>query len=175
MTVYAMSNVDGVGVPMDGGGCGFHHRRPEIDGVRAPLFAVDCPPCEDYLLRRLGDQWTRDRWNIPLTEDEKQRAEFIEKLAQQRATEEAAERGQQIAREISAEANQVHRPVTPVTARGPEPVTDGVSSEELARQDAETDLHILTQAQLRVKAREAGKSTSGSKADLITRLEGSGE
>lgn len=174
MVIYARSDVLGVGVPVDGGGCGVFHSRPVLDGAPAKLFAVDCPPCEQYLRSRLPDQWTPNRWDIPLTPDEDREASVLEDQARRLQEANASTATRAAVQEIKAEKARVAEAVAalPPPRRDPEPDTR-LSSEDLARQDTAANLAGLTVAQLRVKAREAGVSQAGSKKELVARLEAS--
>lgn len=51
MTLYARSDVMGVNISAENGGCGRPggHTRPVIKGAPAKTFKLDCPPCESYL------------------------------------------------------------------------------------------------------------------------------
>lgn len=171
IVLYSRSDVVGVGVPADGGGCGIFHSRPVIDGAPAKLFAIDCPPCEAYLKTRLPDQWTQNRWDIPLTPDEEREAELLEaqarRLQETRTATETREAVQEIKASKAAEEAALAAVPPPERPTGP----SGPTSEDLARDDETADLAGLTVAQLRIKAREAGVSQAGSKKDLIARLE----
>lgn len=183
MVLYARSDLAGVTVPVDAGGCGQFHRRPVRDGAPARLFAISCSPCESYLAS--DPLWTAHRWEIPLTPDEEREADALERqserLLQQERREAARERG----RRVAAQANGADEEPAVVVGGQPEPdygktedleddlgIEPTVTSEDLAFQDAEVDLQKLTVAQLRVKAREARVSQAGSKKDLIARLKG---
>jgi hypothetical protein len=193
VVLYARSDVVGVGVPNDGGGCGQFHSRPVIEGKPVKLFAIDCPLCEDYLTRRLPDQWTPDRWRIPLTPDEAAQVETLERQAKAMQERESQTRARLLAAELAAQASEVRRdtpedevilvrptaqrpvsppPPEPVAPVSPPPVVK--SSEQLAAEDAATNLGKLTVAQLKVLCREAGLPATGNRAALVKRLEDQG-
>jgi len=78
MTVYAAGNLVWVSVSAEGhGGCGQPHSRPVENGAPAKLWALDCPPCENYL--RSDPQWSATLSEIPETYDEKLVREDFEK------------------------------------------------------------------------------------------------
>lgn len=49
IVLYARSDVAGIAIPVESGGCGQSHSRPVIKGAPAKVFELDCPPCESYL------------------------------------------------------------------------------------------------------------------------------
>jgi hypothetical protein len=49
ITLYARSDVAGITIPTESGGCGEFHSRPVTKGAPAKTFRLDCPPCEAYL------------------------------------------------------------------------------------------------------------------------------
>jgi hypothetical protein len=51
MVLYARSDVMGVSISAESGGCGRPggHSRPVIKGAPVKVFKLDCPPCEAYL------------------------------------------------------------------------------------------------------------------------------
>ena len=49
MTLYARSDVAGITIPQESGGCGQLHSRPVIKGAPAKIFELNCPPCESHL------------------------------------------------------------------------------------------------------------------------------
>ncbi|GAA4626885.1 hypothetical protein GCM10023196_036960 [Actinoallomurus vinaceus] len=183
MTVYARSDVSGVSIPPELGGCGEHHRRPVKDGTPLKLFALACPPCERALAG--NPQWSAHRWEIPLTPDEEREAEALERqserLLQQERNEAARERSRQIAalnngggqddEEVVVVGGQAPAPL-PESGGDPAPPSSGQdqTSLQLAAEDDAVDLSTLTINQLRVKAREAGVGQGGSKKDLIERI-----
>lgn len=182
MVLYARSDVSGVGVPVDGGGCGAFHRRPDINGKLAKLFAIDCPPCEAYLRLRLPDQWTNNRWDIPLTPDEVLQADMLEKQAKRLQQQETSERARESARSIAEHYNDPYEANLPSfldaerlgrvgsveETLAPDP---NVVSARLAELDDAVDPRTLSMPQLRKRCAEAGLGTGGKKADLIARLE----
>ena len=46
---YARSDVTGIAIPVESGGCGNFHGRPVIKGAPVKVWGLDCPPCEAYL------------------------------------------------------------------------------------------------------------------------------
>lgn len=185
MVLYARSDVSGVGVPVDGGGCGAFHRRPVIEGRLAKLFAIDCQPCESYLRLRLPDQWTNNRWDIPLTPDEVLQADMLEKQAKRLQQQETSERARESARSIAEHYNDPYEANLPsfldaerisrVGSIEEPPVVDpDAVSARLAQLDDEVDPAVLSMPQLRKRCAEAGLSTGGKKVDLINRLRAEG-
>ena len=49
MVLYARSDVMGVSIAAENGGCGSFHGRPVIKGAPVKVFQLTCPPCESYL------------------------------------------------------------------------------------------------------------------------------
>ena len=49
MPLYARSDVMGVSIPVESGGCGQNHTRPVIKGAPVKTFKLTCGPCESYL------------------------------------------------------------------------------------------------------------------------------
>jgi hypothetical protein len=49
MAVYARSDVMGIAIPMESGGCGQNHTRPVIQGAPAEIWKLSCPQCETYI------------------------------------------------------------------------------------------------------------------------------
>lgn len=194
--MYARSDVSSVVIPVDGGGCGDSHRRPVVDGKLVKLFAIDCPSCETYIRAHLSDQWTVNRWDIPLTEDEKLQAEMLEKRAQALQEKESQERARRMATELAAEASRdeprtSEYPVTaniwtqvpaspsedvPLSPLPPEKevVPVRTSSADLARREEATEraLKKMSYTDLRQRCKELGLSSGGSRDVLIDRLQG---
>ena len=78
MTMYAASNRMAVTVSPEGhGGCGVTHSRPVHEGKPADQWALDCPPCEDYLRSDTG--WSSTIVEVPETYDEGKAREQAEK------------------------------------------------------------------------------------------------
>lgn len=189
MTLFARSDVAGVSVSVDLGGCGQFHGRPVVNGKPARLFAIACPGCESAL--RADPCWTPHRWEIPLTPDEEREAEALEKQAELLLQRERAEQARELSRRVAAEHNnsddeplvlvgpgQPATQGTPERSTTPEPRTPppppSVTSEDLAKADETMPLSKLTVLQLRIRCREAGLGQAGSKKDLIDRLKTAG-
>lgn len=78
MTVYASSAISYVAVGSAHGGCKNSHSRPVKQGAPVKVWALDCPPCEDFL--RSDPHWSSTIAKIPETYDEKQdREDFAER------------------------------------------------------------------------------------------------
>jgi hypothetical protein len=120
----------------------------------------------------MADQWTPNRWDIPLTPDEQREADLLEQQAKrlQEANTAAATRAavQEIQAQKAAEQAVLDSVPKPVEEPVPDPEARSV---ELAGADESVDLDTLTLAQLRTLAREAHLSQAGAKKDLIARLE----
>jgi hypothetical protein len=73
MTVaYARSDVRGVSVSPEHGGCG----RPHSRDVDSGNFSVNCAACAPFLIEKMGDQWGPHPSKLPLTPDEKAQADI---------------------------------------------------------------------------------------------------
>jgi len=46
---YARSDVVGIAISVESGGCGQNHTRPVIKGAPVKVWGLNCPPCEAYL------------------------------------------------------------------------------------------------------------------------------
>jgi hypothetical protein len=68
LPVYARSDVMGVAITADGGGCGQTHSRPVFDGAPVKTWKLDCPYCEQAL--KDDPCWAGDVLSIPLNPDE---------------------------------------------------------------------------------------------------------
>ena len=68
MKLYSRSDLMGVGVPVDAGGCGMFHSRPVVDGAPAKIFELDCPLCTVALEHDV--QWSKHHDDLPKTPDE---------------------------------------------------------------------------------------------------------
>lgn len=77
MTIYARSDLCYVAVSRDHGGCGESHGRPVVAGAPAKVWALDCPPCEDFL--RSDSLWSTQVTTIPETLDEENARKDVEK------------------------------------------------------------------------------------------------
>lgn len=77
MTLYPRSDVMGVSLSRDHGGCGATHTRPVTHGAPVKVWALNCPPCEDHL--RSDPNWAVDAEEIPETPDEVKLRESREK------------------------------------------------------------------------------------------------
>lgn len=87
MTLYPPSSWVESTVPVDNGGCGETHRRPYVEGRPVHPYGLECPPCEDYLRKAMGDQWSANIADIVETYNEKtarERAEKTGKLDRER-------------------------------------------------------------------------------------------
>jgi hypothetical protein len=77
MVLYARSDSAAVnGIP---DGCGGIHSRPVVNGVPQRPWALNCPPCEDFLRVHMTDQWSSTTVEIPETYDETKAREKAEK------------------------------------------------------------------------------------------------
>ncbi len=88
MTVYARSDVMGVSISAEHGGCGQSHSRPVRDGAPDKVWALTCNDgCEDVL--RNDPHWAGHPDDVPETPDEKMRRESATaagRIDQQNAT-----------------------------------------------------------------------------------------
>ena len=66
MPIHARSDVMGVTVSTDHGGCGVPHYRGDADR----LVLDDLCGCGEFLVGAFPDQWSRDPSRVPLTPDE---------------------------------------------------------------------------------------------------------
>jgi hypothetical protein len=73
MTAYARSDVMGVSISPQHGGCGETHSRPVREGAPDKIWALTCGPCEDIL--RSDPHWAGHPDDIPETPDEQMRRE----------------------------------------------------------------------------------------------------
>lgn len=77
MTLHARSDLMGVAVSKDHGGCGATHTRPVTHGSPAKVWVLSCPACENHL--RSDPNWAVDPEEIPETPDEVRVRESQEK------------------------------------------------------------------------------------------------
>jgi hypothetical protein len=77
MTLHARSDLMGVAVSKDHGGCGATHSRPVTHGSPVKVWVLDCHACENHL--RGDPNWAVDPEEIPETPDEMRLRENQEK------------------------------------------------------------------------------------------------
>jgi hypothetical protein len=77
MTVYARSDLSATTISVAHGGCGQPHHRPAPDGNPVKLWALTCVQCEDFL--RNDPLWATTVSEIPETHDEQSEREDYEK------------------------------------------------------------------------------------------------
>jgi hypothetical protein len=82
---FARSDVMGVNIAAENGGCGRPggHSRPVINGAPVKLWRLDCGPCSDYL--KNDPLWSLTEADLPETPDEvKGREDFAKRGATDR-------------------------------------------------------------------------------------------
>lgn len=182
MEIYARSDVMGVSIPAESGGCGQTHSRPVTDGAPAKKFALDCPSCSVVL--KDDPLWSKHADDLPLTPDEQAKQEAEAKLGMI-ASKENLVTG--IAQGISEGLSNLTScrscgKMNPSAMRfcgecghklgapDPEPAkpVEAVKKEEKVD---DTDLRKFTVPKLRALAEERGLDTSGSKTELLVRLQ----
>jgi hypothetical protein len=78
VTLYAPSDIKSQFIPAEGaGGCGQTHVRPCDDGRPVPVWGIECPACESWLLAH-DDRWSPTLTGIKPTYDERLEAEHWE-------------------------------------------------------------------------------------------------
>jgi hypothetical protein len=99
MAVYARGDTVSVGIPVEDGGCGVSHTRPVVNGAPAKIWKLTCPQCEQEIRRDIARStyktmingkwvtvnnglWSESQLHIPLTPDEAEVAEAMEKSGQ---------------------------------------------------------------------------------------------
>jgi hypothetical protein len=159
------------------GGCGKPHIRPVIgkdnngEDQLAPVWGIDCPPCEAVLAGRVT--WSRKRHQIPLTPDQEEEAEGARQMAQA-----ALERQQALAAQKVAELG----------LRNAQAGDDGIDPADVHITSAEdgdgpseneenpsggmdpSDLRALDKSALKQMAAGRGLPVGGTKDDLVSRL-----
>lgn len=171
MTVYARSDVMGVSLSKEHGGCGATHTRPVTHGAPAKQWGLDCVACENHL--RSDPHWSITLSEVPETPDEERvRTDREKKGASNQqdllvAAILAIAQSQQelpdnLAKAISALAQS--------QAQSPDPVVT-TGSEIEAPDDAPVDLSKLKVPELRDLAASRGIDSGGTRADLLARLQ----
>jgi paraquat-inducible protein B len=99
MAVYARSDMMSVFVPAESGGCGQPHSRPVINGVPAKIWKLGCSQCEKDIKADIARStyttyidgkkhvvnngtWSESQLHVPLTPDESEVADAMEKSGQ---------------------------------------------------------------------------------------------
>lgn len=165
MVLYARNDIQG----HHSGATGHVHRRPlKGDGTPIPVWGIDCSACEAELHGHPA--WSASRYKIPLSPDEEQEA------ADAKAAAEAALHQQQMLLAQTALINAA-------AARGAAPqdnpedvaITSGDDSraapEDPAPAGSSGDYDALNKNDLKDLARSRGIPVSGTREDLIARLE----
>ena len=188
MTVYAASSIAYVAVSPAHGGCGEPHSRPVVKGAPAKVWGLECPPCEDYL--RSDPHWSPVISKIPETFDEKLTREDFEKRG---VLDERALMAMALARLTGLELPETLR--ARITGSGPGGFVPGTAEcgqghenrpgskfcAECGVAMRETEPAVLPSLpdgfaslpanQLRALAKERGLDASGTKADVLSRLQ----
>jgi len=193
MTIYARSDLAYVHVSQAHGGCGQPHRRPVEQGAPAKLWALTCPSgCENHL--RGSDLWATTVSEIPETHDEMAEREDYEKrgandiqtmmaLALTKLT--GGEVPDTITRMIDGSKahipNQVKVLCPPYGHANPPgmkfcgecaaPMHDAAPAGSIPPPAPAPDLADLHPQKLRKMCREQGLDDSGTRPEMIARLE----
>jgi hypothetical protein len=100
MAVYARGDTLAISpIPLEDGGCGQSHIRPVVNGAPAKIWKLSCPRCEQWIKKDIerstyktmingklvtvnNGLWSESQLHIPLTPDEAEVAEAMEKSGQ---------------------------------------------------------------------------------------------
>lgn len=198
MTVYARSDVMGVTLSREHGGCGATHSRPVTHGAPVKVWGLSCPTCEDHL--RSDPNWAVDPEEIPETPDEVKLRESREKrgektvaanleasIASLASSQEGIQRlmtvmtaalagaNPAVAQALSALTSAATTPFegeTDLTPADPSHADHAtVTQAEVEDEPSDTlDLTKLTVKDLRALARDRGLADTGNRAQLLERL-----
>lgn len=173
MTLYARSDVQTVAVSPDLG-CGKAHTRPNRkDGTPVRTWELDCARCETQL--EDDAQWSKSRYNVPLTAEEQAELEDLNKRAESIAATERIAAAREVARTV-VEKQQGPDDYDP----DDEPVDDEDAGEGEHEDDGgeddsggggqSDDLDDLSRKDLNALARDAGLNIKGTRDEVIARL-----
>lgn len=164
MTLYARSDVAGVAI----GGVNHTHRRPlRGDGTPVRRWALTCSDCESAL----DDDalWSKNKYNIPLTEAEKEENERLNEEANAAIERERIAAARALAEGVNKQSQQ--------TADDPDdtPVTDDKQGDEQTSPDVppaveQVDYSKMAYPELQKLAKERGLDATGKKDAIIQRL-----
>ena len=192
MTVYSASSLMAVNLSEAHGGCGSPHSRPVRNGAPDKIWKLDCVMCENHL--RNDDLWSTSIAEIPETFDEKNEREDYERrgandiqtmmaLALTKLT--GGEVPDTITRMIDGSRahipNQVKVLCPPYGHANPPgmkfcgecgtPMHDAAPAGSIPPPAPAPDLADLHPQKLRKMCREQGLDDSGTRPEMIARLE----
>lgn len=201
--LYARSDLSGVAVPESAGGCGQWHGRPVVDGAPADEFELDCDRCTTAL--RDDPHWSTRSDDLPKTPDEQAKldeeakrgmisnkddlvsgiakgiSEGLANLTTCRNCGKMSPSGMKFCGECGT---QLGAPARSDDDGGDDESVDGEKkshdqAELKQRLDdqrtADDDLSRKRVHELRALANERGVDASGTKAELVARLQGEGK
>ena len=196
MTVYSRSDVAAISISQAHGGCGVSHSRPVVQGAPAKLWALTCVQCEDHL--RNDPLWSGTVADIPEPRDAESAREDYEKrgandiqtmmaLALTRMT--GGEVPDTVARMI--DGSKLHLPAQVKVLCPPHghanppgvkfcgecaaPMRDAAPAGALPPAPPTPDLADLHPQKLRKMCREKGLDDSGTRPEMLARLEEAGK
>ena len=196
MTLYSRSDLSATTVSIAHGGCGNSHHRPAPDGNPAKIWALTCVQCENFL--RADPLWSTTVAEIPETHDEQSEREDYEKrgandiqtmmaLALTRMT--GGEVPDTVARMI--DGSKLHLPAQVKVLCPPHghanppgvkfcgecaaPMRDAAPAGALPPPAPAPDLADLHPQKLRKMCREKGLDDSGTRPEMLARLEAAGK
>lgn len=209
MNLYARSDLMGVGVPVEAGGCGEFHSRPVSDGAPAKSFELTCPQCTVAL--KNDPQWSPHADDLAKTPDEQAK---LDEEAKRGLLSNKADLASGIADGISQGLSSMTNcrncgkmnfsgkfcgecgeklgaPVKTDDGGGgksaqsdPEPGGENKTAdqaqlkarlEKAEAEDSGEDLMALNLRTLRKRARDAGLDDTGTREEVVTRLEAAGK
>jgi hypothetical protein len=192
MTIYSASNIMAVTISEAHGGCGASHSRPVRNGAPDKIWKFDCVMCENHL--RTDPLWSTTVSEIPETYDEqKTREDWDKRGAQDRdaimpvllaklAGLEPSQLPESLTRAISG--TSLHIPGVMECPKGHaqpsgqdfcgkcgSPMHDAASAGSFPPPAPAPDLADLHPQKLRKMCREQGLDDSGTRPEMIARLE----
>ena len=203
MSTFARSDVMGVGVPVEAGGCGEFHSRPVSDGKPAERFELECNQCSEAL--KNDPQWSTQHDDIPRTPDEQAKddaeakrglisrkedlvsgiAEGLSKglssLTTCRECGKMSPSGMKFCGECGNQLGVARKPMESDQEKSAtqeqlkQRLTSNDNPGDAESADEGNDLGKMNVRSLRKRARDAGLDESGTKAELVARLEAAGK
>jgi hypothetical protein len=204
MSIFARSDVMGVAVPVEAGGCGEIHSRPVSDGQPAEHFELTCDKCATAL--KDDPQWAGSSGDLPRTPDEQNKdeaeskrglisrkedlvsgiAEGLSKGLQNLTTcrecgkmspsgmKFCGECGNQLGAPKKASESDDDKSATQAQLKQRLDAGEGDGDAEGGADEGE-NLNSLNVRTLRKRARDVGLDESGTKPELVKRLEAQGK